>query len=353
MTARNDNRIQWVDQAKGSAIILVVLGHVLTNGISAGTVTQVGYRNLASFIYSFHMPLFFFISGYLQTVSSRQTVSAACAKYKRNLLDLAVPYVTFSSAYLLVKLIFGSTSAVVNRVSVLDFLNMLVIPVGEYWYLYSLLLFTTVAFLLRILFYTENRKIAESVYPLAIVVVVSAVIYFLLDGMSSEVGIVRASHQAVYYFLGMFIRFVGSCGEKKFAIASKWRLCICMVLLVVLYGVKFGFAVSYAVLDLAIALLMIAFFAWLPVIKNRILAELGKASLPIYLFHVFSVVACKVLFQKIGIDNPLVCIFGAAVISVIIPYCAYKYIVEKVKWLLFFVKPSGVIKKQQPYGDNN
>lgn len=48
------SRIHWIDFAKGLAILLVVLGHVsfLPEPIHAG-------------IYSFHMPLFFFLSGLL------------------------------------------------------------------------------------------------------------------------------------------------------------------------------------------------------------------------------------------------------------------------------------------------
>lgn len=44
-------RIQWIDTSRGIAIFLVVLGHVLRNDISY------------IYIYSFHMPLFFFLSG--------------------------------------------------------------------------------------------------------------------------------------------------------------------------------------------------------------------------------------------------------------------------------------------------
>ena len=47
-------RIDWIDAAKGIGIIAVVVGHV---------VEPTGY--LARTLYSFHMPLFFVISGYL------------------------------------------------------------------------------------------------------------------------------------------------------------------------------------------------------------------------------------------------------------------------------------------------
>ena len=43
-------KVNWVDSLKGLAIILAVLGHIASP--------------LSSFIYSFHMPLFFIISGF-------------------------------------------------------------------------------------------------------------------------------------------------------------------------------------------------------------------------------------------------------------------------------------------------
>ena len=60
----NDLRISYIDQLKGIAILLVVLGHVI------------GYNNcedsfLWRFIYSFHMPLFMFISGYVAQMTFR------------------------------------------------------------------------------------------------------------------------------------------------------------------------------------------------------------------------------------------------------------------------------------------
>ena len=43
-------RIDYLDYSKGIAIILVVLGHIFNGG------------NIKTYIYSFHIPLFFIIS---------------------------------------------------------------------------------------------------------------------------------------------------------------------------------------------------------------------------------------------------------------------------------------------------
>ncbi len=49
----SDNRIVWVDMLKGVAILAVMIGHV------------VPYTYIGEFVYSFSIPLFIFVSGYL------------------------------------------------------------------------------------------------------------------------------------------------------------------------------------------------------------------------------------------------------------------------------------------------
>lgn len=53
----NQQRINWIDWSKVFAIYLVVLGHLVQR---TGIELYIFY-----FIYLFHMPFFFFISGYL------------------------------------------------------------------------------------------------------------------------------------------------------------------------------------------------------------------------------------------------------------------------------------------------
>ena len=68
------NRIVWIDQIKGFAMILMVWGHLLPPIV------------IKKLIYSFHMPLFFFFSGYLR--KERNFVDAINVKTK----TLLFPY---------------------------------------------------------------------------------------------------------------------------------------------------------------------------------------------------------------------------------------------------------------------
>lgn len=69
-------RIQYIDNIKGFAIFLVVMGHVIANWFPDYSVVLSKQREpddmiLWKFIYSFHMPLFMFCSGLFQPVITR------------------------------------------------------------------------------------------------------------------------------------------------------------------------------------------------------------------------------------------------------------------------------------------
>ena len=57
-----DKRLDWADIARGIGIILVVFGHTLVPGLRDA---YTGVRFVWSFIYNIHMPVFFFVSGWL------------------------------------------------------------------------------------------------------------------------------------------------------------------------------------------------------------------------------------------------------------------------------------------------
>ncbi|MED1125018.1 acyltransferase family protein [Bacillus atrophaeus] len=73
-------RVEWIDISKGIGIILVVLGHAPTDDA------------LKSFIFSFHMPMFFFLSGAVYRDTGLGFFQFALKKAR----GLLVPYAVFS-----------------------------------------------------------------------------------------------------------------------------------------------------------------------------------------------------------------------------------------------------------------
>lgn len=87
------NRIGYIDIAKGIGILLVYIGHC---NMGNGDFTQ-----LMPWIYAFHMPLFFFVSGLLFP----DKPLAANKFYRNKFASLVVPYILFSILnYVLIKL---------------------------------------------------------------------------------------------------------------------------------------------------------------------------------------------------------------------------------------------------------
>jgi fucose 4-O-acetylase-like acetyltransferase len=111
-----------LDVLKGGAIILVVLGHTVTDW------------RLAQFIFSLHMPLFFFLSGMTASIQYRRTG----VDLSRRAWALLTPYATW-----LILLTFTLSAALVSKLG-LAALN----PRAGLWYLYVLFALWLVLWLL-------------------------------------------------------------------------------------------------------------------------------------------------------------------------------------------------------------
>jgi len=82
-------RIKWADIAKGYGIILVIYGHVADDFISV-------------WLYTFHVPLFFFLSGYFFN-SSKKPIEFIRSKIK----GLLLPYITLGIPLFFINLHYG------------------------------------------------------------------------------------------------------------------------------------------------------------------------------------------------------------------------------------------------------
>nr|WP_145546192.1 acyltransferase family protein [Variovorax boronicumulans] len=104
------SRSQLADATKAIGIVLVVWGH------APGITPWVGVV-----IYSMHMPLFFFVSGYLlKTERLQQPLSKQCRDLARTLLSPYVLFFVISLAYWLATRNLGARAAKFTDVTVLD-----------------------------------------------------------------------------------------------------------------------------------------------------------------------------------------------------------------------------------------
>lgn len=94
-------RIHYVDIAKAFAILLIALGHTLVHSKHCGLIYK--------FLYSFHVVLFFILSGYTFRVDETQKFIGFFAK---KFLRIMVPYFVWAMLFLIPYLLFGGS---VNR----------------------------------------------------------------------------------------------------------------------------------------------------------------------------------------------------------------------------------------------
>jgi len=181
----NNKRLTYFDLAKGFGILLVVLGHI-----------EYISEELRGFISSFHMPLFFIISGMLMAYKYEgdKDLSASIKKKAKGLL---IPYMWFSLLYvfidifnLLIHAIDGPTfieniisSATFYGVSVLWFLPALFIGEAGGLFLINKLkkfyLTLPLSLIAAVLVYMGQIKISSIFAQYADVLLITSLINFL------------------------------------------------------------------------------------------------------------------------------------------------------------------------------
>ncbi|HCB1938448.1 TPA: acyltransferase family protein, partial [Klebsiella pneumoniae] len=142
-------RESWVDYAKGIGILLVVFGHV-NRGLQAAGIIMPSklYHLVDSIIYSFHMPLFFFLSGlfFIKSIEKKGKLLLFIDKFK----TIAYPYLVWS-------LLQGTIEVLLSRftnskTSFTDLLMLFSHPRAQFWFLYALLMI----FVLSIIIYSKR-----------------------------------------------------------------------------------------------------------------------------------------------------------------------------------------------------
>lgn len=162
---RKEERDLFTDFLKGFAVILVVWGHAIQYCYGG---TEEFYENpLFKFIYSFHMPLFMIISGYLCYHSVKKYSYEQF--FVKRLKGIVVPF-----------FIFGFLCAVAGNINNLyDFLSFkgvynffnYILYIG-YWFLFAVFVCSMIMVLIEksfSLYHTENRIFKILLYILAIV----------------------------------------------------------------------------------------------------------------------------------------------------------------------------------------
>lgn len=132
---RKEGRDYYFDSLKFYLISVVVLGHVLLE--------QNGFNGvLLYWIYSFHMPLFVYISGYFTTCNTKD-------KFLKFIIRTFETFLIFHVICLLFNYFSGKPIT----------WNLIISPYGVYWYLFNLIIWRTVIQLLPQTFLNHTKLV--------------------------------------------------------------------------------------------------------------------------------------------------------------------------------------------------
>jgi fucose 4-O-acetylase-like acetyltransferase len=263
-------RNESIDTLKGLLIILVIIGHVLL-----GTLDENVFRYV---IYSFHMPVFLFISGYLINIQKLQDLSPKelLAKYWKRML---LPW--------LFALFLYSLALSVSHFTPIEFASRLLHPYYHLWYVPTLFVFIILVWMIS--------HIKERILSIILAITLGLMFFNMPVGAES----IRMGF-FIYFIMGVIAKNIALKVESSGSLGGGiFLLFIIGVTLLSVYGV--GFKIYGNKLQLPL-MVIICLISVLPIILRgkfsmALLSYIGVHSLEIYLWHVFPIMVLKHLFK--------------------------------------------------------
>ena len=274
------NRQTWIDELKGFAIFLVVLGHM---PYVSDTII------LKHMIYSFHMPLFFLLAGCTAAISANRYSNYVFLKNR--FISLLIPYIVWSIIH---GTLFTKSISELSNYSIMSHWESMVQGDVTNWFLITLF---TLIFLLYI--YKSTTKKLNIIGKVAVAIILFFLIFILhkLFGKSEETDYrpLEFLTSAYVYFIPFSLGVVMMRYEKIKNIFVKNNILIffCVTISLVTPGllstIHIGSNYPKIITGICVSCLLIRFLhnnqLDIPYVKNiRIFfSYIGKHSLGIYL----------------------------------------------------------------------
>jgi fucose 4-O-acetylase-like acetyltransferase len=302
-------RVEWIDIARGIGIILVIYAHALRGLIAAHAYPASTASTLQdSVIYSFHMPLFFFLSG-LFAVRARTGKRAAF--FTSRLRLIVYPYFLWSILQGVLSILM---SKVVNHPTEwADLLRILWSPIDQFWFLYTLLL-------------CQLTLLLPGRYTLAVLTLAMVGIY--VEYGNADI-VIRSGKFLVFFTAGAYL----TARRASTLLARQWRSLAIGVTMAVLFALVYWTGYSDAIaLPPILQYYLLGFLGIIATIcisamigrGGGVLAALGGASMPIYLMHVIVVAGFRTLVTKAHVPlAPVPLLLIATAMGLIVPYLLF------------------------------
>lgn len=333
------NRYYRIDNIKFSACILVVLGHFYMSMVASGLCPDnVTYNLLIQSVYTFHVPLFFVCSGFLYQKSNRVH---SFKSWGRNVLDkllnLGVPYFTFSLITLIIKKIFEED---VNNPTGNIGKTLFIDPIAPYWYLYALF------FLFLVI---PNVKTKKQSVILLITATVAKVFILCASaaGLTLPYIINSICGRMIWFVIGMFIAMdiVNLKSKLSKAVMAVSFSAACILCIIFYREPNYNEILQSVAGLLFVTSIIIAANNFTGEKLNKLSVSFSEYFMPVYVMHTIFAAGIRILLLKLGITNLFIHSILGIAISFAGPIAVY-LIVKHFRPLLFFIYPKKALKKE-------
>lgn len=319
-------RLLWADALKGVLILLVVLGHSIQNTIGDDCYTN----HMWNFIYSFHMPAFMAVSGYLSfRVKDKVGGAKLYSTIWRRFKQLVIPFVLWTVFLLLYN----------NSFTIESIVEYILYPDKGLWFLWVLFIINVIFVISDLL--SEKTKIKQEIVMLSICVVLAiTMVMFELRVFSFQF----IAYYFMFYVVGYYL-------HKYYDRLKTDNRFLVLLLLVVWGGLAWFWQMKdvpsfLQVLPLPSSLTLYAYrfvtallATYVLIIVspkvlndnkrlNLLLGKFGVVSLGIYTSHVIFIRSVVALFVNVNRSNELVIFmtfFSSSLISYVLVWMLSKW----------------------------
>lgn len=319
-------RLVTFDVAKAICIILVVIGHY------APASSPAWYHEFHDWIYTFHMPLFMFASGYIYIAFKKDE------EYRffiwKKIKRLMIPYFTTSIIIISIKLLSQKGMYVENPVGITSYIKMFYLPEAGYflWFIWALFLI----YVFMPLF--SNKKTRTALFFIAIILH-----YAFPFTLTKLFCISQAANMLIWFTLGVMIFDWKEClgrllYHRQYSIMMQWFILSVFICASLLADYNSEGVIMAILPWLGIGGVMSLSSLLTCYMNKRIikpLLSIGSSSYIIYLFHTTFEGFAKSFIHKlpvIGGNDNMMFIIGCCLVvvtGIIGPMLLHKYILNK------------------------
>ena len=276
-TAKENTRYVGIDSLRGWLIVLVILGHVVLGSV---------YDNLIRYsIYAFHMPVFIGLTGYLinaDTLRQSSFVKIFMRYWWRVLFPFAFAYLFFTG-------ILAFHAFEEGRLNSQLLLSYMLTPYYHLWFVPTMVLW--------VLAFSAVLKLRIPLLLVLLFFSLLSLLWAAIPGAEQWPFLAPLLSKKVVYFFSFFVfgAWLRTSGSNRFkALFSQFKVlpitlvvaCAGLYLINIDTDKTLFTALVWGVLNAALIVVLIDGAISKSRAKSSIISDIGRNSLPIYLWHV-------------------------------------------------------------------